>query len=85
MRKTKIIQLYISHGRVLGELKDVVIHLISNYKVHQMIDIIVVDIQEAYAVILRRYWSTKLNRYFAIDWSHLWLPYKGHPNNIKVE
>jgi hypothetical protein len=36
-------------------------------------------------VILSRDWSTKLNGYFATDWSHLWLPFKGQPNKIKVE
>ena len=29
-------------------------------------------------------WSTNLNGYFAIDWSHLWLPYKNSQNQIKV-
>ena len=44
----------------------------------------VVDIPEAYGLILSRDWSEKLNGYFAIDWSHLWLPYKGYQNQIKV-
>jgi hypothetical protein len=26
-----------------------------------------------------------MNGYFSIDWSHLWLPYKGQPNKTKVE
>ena len=69
----------------MGELKDVLIRLSSNYKVHQMIDIIVIDIPEAYMVILTRDWSAKLKGYFATDWYHLWLPYKGQPNKIKVE
>jgi ribonuclease HI len=85
MSKTKIIQLDKSHVKVFGELKDVLIRLSSNSKVHQTIDIIVVDILEAYGVILNRDWSAKLNGYFSIDWSHLWLPYKGQPNNIKVD
>jgi hypothetical protein len=55
----KIIQLDRSHVKVLGELKDVLIHLSSNSKVHQTIDIIVVDILEAYEVILRRDWLAK--------------------------
>ena len=42
--KTKIIQLDRSHVKVMGELKDVLIHLSSNSKVHQTIDVIVVDI-----------------------------------------
>ena len=73
------------HVKVMGELKDVMIHLSSNSKVHQVIDVIVVDIHETYRVILSRDWSTKLNGYFATDWSHLWLAYKGQPNNIKVD
>ena len=85
MSKTKIIQLDKSHVKLMGELKDVLIHLTSNSKVHQMIDIIVVDIPEAYGVILSRDWFAKLNGYFATDWSHLWLPYKGQPNKINVE
>ena len=52
--KTKIIQLDQSHVKVLGELKDVLIHLDSNSKVHHTIGIIVIDIREAYGVILSR-------------------------------
>ena len=85
MCKTKIIQLDRSHVKVLGELKDFLIHLASNSKVHRTIDIIVVDIPKAYGVILSRDWSNQLNRYFATNWSQLWLPYKGQPNKIKVE
>ena len=36
-------------------------------------------------MILSRDWSEKLNGYFATDWSHLWLPFKGQRNKIKVE
>ena len=56
--------------------------LASNSKVHQVIDVIVIDILEAYGLILSRYWSTKLNGYFATNWSHLWLQFKGQPNKI---
>jgi hypothetical protein len=65
--KMKIIQLDRSNLKVLGELKDVLIRLSSNSKVHQMIDIIVVNIPEAYKVILSRYWLAKLSGYFATD------------------
>ena len=71
--------------KVFRELKDVLIHFSSNSKVLQTIDIKVVDIPEAYGVILSRDWSAKLNGYFPTDWSHLWLPYEGWPNKIKVE
>ena len=44
----------------------------------------VVDILEAYVLLLSREWSENLNGYFATDWSHLWLPYKGFLNQIKL-
>jgi hypothetical protein len=85
MSKTKIIQLDRSHVKVFRELKDVLIRLSSNSKIHQTIDIIVVDIPEAYGVILSRDWLAKLNGCFSTDWYHLWLPYKGHLNKIKLD
>ena len=69
MSKTKIIQLDRSHVKVLGELKDGLICLASDSKVHQMIDIIVVGIPKAYGVILSKDWHVNLNGYFATDWS----------------
>ena len=36
-------------------------------------------------MILSRDWSPKLYGYFTTDWSHIWLPYKGLSNKIKVE
>ena len=44
----------------------------------------VVDIPEAYGLILSRDWSTKLNGYFATDWSHLWLRYNNNQNQFKI-
>jgi hypothetical protein len=70
----KIIQLYRTNVKVICELKNVLIRFSSNPKVHQIIDIIVVDIPEVYVMILRRDWSEQLHDYFARDWSHLWLP-----------
>ena len=52
---------------------------------HQMINILVTDIAEAYDLLLSRDWSSQLNGYFAMHWSHLWLPYNGKPNQIRVE
>ena len=70
--------------KVIGEMEDVLVCLSSNDKVCQVIDIVVVDIPKAYGLVLSRDWSTKLNGYFSLDWSHLWLPYKGSPNQIKI-
>jgi hypothetical protein len=43
------------------------IQLTSKSKVHQVIDVNVVDILEAYGVIFSRGWSSKLNGYFATN------------------
>ena len=45
----------------MGELKYVMIQLSSNSKVHQVIDVIVVNIPKAYGVNLSRDWLEKLN------------------------
>jgi ribonuclease HI len=80
----KIIQLDRTDVKVIGELKNVLIRLSSNPKVHQVIDIIVVDIPEVYGLFLSRDWSEQLHGYFTTDWSHLWLPENGKPNKIRV-
>jgi len=51
----------------------------------QRIDILIADIPEFYGLILSRDWSEKLHGYISIDWSHMWLPYKGKPNQIKID
>jgi hypothetical protein len=53
----KIIQLDRTDVKVIGELKNVLIRLSSNPKVHQVINIIVVDIPEVYGMFLSRDWS----------------------------
>ena len=70
--------------KVVGEMQDMLICLSADERVCQFIDIMVVDIPEAYGLILSRYWCVKLNGYFATDWSHLWLPYQECQNHIKL-
>ena len=70
--------------KVIEEMEDVLIHLSANEKVCQYIDIVVVDINDVYGLVLNRDWSTRLNGYFASYWSHIWLPHKGSPNQIKI-
>ena len=82
---TSIVQLDRSNVKVIGKLKEVLIRLASNPQVHFIIDIIVADIPEAYGLFLSRDWSQKLDGYFATDWSHLWIPHKGHPNKIRID
>ena len=66
-------------------MKNVLIRLSVDSHVHQMIDILVADIPDAYGFLLSRDWSSQLNGYFAIEWSHLWFPYNGKLNQIWVE
>jgi ribonuclease HI len=80
-----VIQLDITQVKVIGELKDVMIRMATHPKFVQVIDIIVVDIPEAYGLLLSRDWSEKLNGYFSMDWAHLWFPLKGHTNMIRID
>ena len=65
-------------------MEDVLIHLSVDERVCQYIDIVVADIPDAYGLVLSRDWSTRLEGYFTLDWSHLWFPFKGCQNQIKV-
>ena len=71
--------------KVIGKLKQVLIRLALNPQVHFIIDIIVVDIPEAYGLFLSRDWSEKLKGYFPTDWSHLWISHNGRPNKIRID
>jgi hypothetical protein len=80
-----VIQLDTTQVKVMGELRDVMIRIATHPKFVQVIDIIVVDIPEAYGLLLSRDWSEKLNGYFSTDWAHLWLPLKGYKNMIRID
>jgi hypothetical protein len=80
-----VIQLDKTQVNVIGELKYVMIKIATHPKFVQVIDIIVVDILEAYGLLLSRDWSEKLNRYFSTEWAHLWFPLKGHTNMIRTD
>jgi hypothetical protein len=43
------------------------IRIVTHPNFVQIIDIIVVDISEAYGLLLSRDWSEKMNGYFSID------------------
>ena len=51
----------------------------------QVIDRVVVDIPEAYGMLLSRDWLVKLNGYFSTDCSHLLLPQKGKGDMLRVD
>jgi hypothetical protein len=79
-----VIQIDRTQVKVMGELKDVMIKMVTHPKKFQVIDIIVVDIPEACGFILSQDWSEKLNIYFSTDQDHLWFPLKGHTNMIRI-
>jgi hypothetical protein len=62
-----VIQLDRTQVKVMGELKDAMIMMATHPKFVQVIDIIVVDIPEAYGFLLSRDWFEKLNGYFSTD------------------
>jgi hypothetical protein len=80
-----IIQLHRTKVKVVREFKKVLIRMFSNPKVHQTIDIIVVDIRDNYGMLLSQDCSGMLNGYFTTDWSHLWLPFNGKMNQIRID
>lgn len=78
----RIIQLDRTSLLAIGELRDMIIRLSYDSGVHQCINIVVVDIPEAYGLLLSKDWSNKLDGYYATDWSHMPLLYKGRCNQI---
>ena len=52
----RVVQLDRMNVKVIGEMEDVLIHLSSNDKLCQFIDIVVADIPEAYGLVLSRDW-----------------------------
>jgi hypothetical protein len=61
------------------------IRMATHPKTIQVIDIIVMDIPEAYGLLLSRDWSEKLNGYFSTDWAHLWFLLKRHTKMIRID
>lgn len=84
-KDAQIIRLDKTHVHAIAELIDVIIQLSSDGRVHQCFNIVIMYMLEAYGVLLSRDWSNKIQGYFAMDWSHLWIPYKGKNNKIWVD
>jgi len=80
-----IVQLDRTKVQVLGKINSVTITLSADPRVVQRIDILITDIPEFYGFILSKDWSEKLHGYIFTDWSHMWLLYKGKPNQIKID
>lgn len=69
---------------VVGELNMIPMQVTSDPRV-QVINIQVANIPNAYGMILGKYFMRILNGYTSLDHSHMWLPWKGVPNHIRIE
>ena len=70
----QIVQLDISKVKFVGRLRNVLLILSTDPRIHQTIDIVIADIPETYGMWLSQDWSEKLKGYFSTDWSHLCFP-----------
>ena len=61
------------------------IRMATNPQLFQVIDVVVAYIPDVYGLFLSRDWSQALKGYFSTDWSHLWLPKNGRPNQIRID
>lgn len=69
---------------IVGEINQIPMQIATDPRI-QVIDMQVADIFDAYGTILGREFTKALNGYTATDLSHMWLPWKGLPNNIRIE
>lgn len=70
---------------IVGELTNIHMQLASDPRIQYYIGIQVVEIPDTYGMVLSRVWSKTLNGYMDIDFSHMWLRWKGVPNQIRIE
>ena len=81
----QIVQLDRSKVKVVGILRNVLLKLSIDPRIHQTIDIVIAYILETYGMWLSRDCSEKLKGYFGTDWYHLWLPLNVQSNKLKVD
>lgn len=83
--KKKVTQLDKREVHVIGELNNIHMQLAVHPRIQSCIDISIVDIPDGYGMLLSREWSRRPNGYISTDFSHMWLPWKGVPNQIKID
>jgi len=74
-----------SEVKVVGELLNVHMQVALEPRVQHFMDIQVIDILDAYGMLLSRDWSQSLNGYMATNLSHMWFPWRGIVNQIRVD
>lgn len=80
----KVTQLDQIEVKVIEMLIDVHIQIASEPRIQQRIDVQVVEIPDIYGMLLSINRSRDMNEYISIDWSHLWLPWRGIANQIRL-
>lgn len=69
--------------RVIGTIHDLRIQIASETRIIRYVDV-QLKIPPKYGLLLSRNCSSTLNGYWSTDFKHLWLPWKGVSNQIKV-
>lgn len=83
--RRKVTQLDKTEVNIVGEINWIPMQIAVDPRVQQVIYIQVVDILATYRIILGWDFIQALNGCAATDFSHLWLPWKGLPNYIRID
>lgn len=81
----KVTQLDKSEVTVVGELNNIHMQLIADPRIQMYIDIQVVEIPGAYGMLVSRDWTRVLNGWLHSSFTHMWLPWRGVANQIRIE
>lgn len=71
--------------KVVGMVHNLRIQIAFEPQIERDIDIQVVQIPPKYGMLLSRDWSATLNGFWLTCFTHLWLPWRGLTNQIKIE
>lgn len=71
--------------KVVGMIHNLRIQMASEPRIERDIYVQVVQIPPKYGMPLSRDWSETLNGFWSTCFKHLWLPWRGLPNQIKVQ
>lgn len=70
--------------KVVRMIHNLRIQIASEPHIIRDVDVQIINIPPKYGLLLSINWSSTLNGYWATDFKHLWLPWKGVTNHIKV-
>lgn len=70
---------------MVGELRNIRVQVGSDPRILTNIGIQVADIPETYGMLLSRDLMKSLGGYLSLNFSHMWLPWRGIPTQIRIE